>query len=169
MASRFLVGSATGSVDAVFPWTSSATQILRITTDRAASHPESNNQAGGDVTSPCLATRAIEIDPAFARAYTLRARTLLWRLWLFCDLTDDQWRMMGNDIESARRLEGDTAGVLAAQVESEYYGEMDYPRALETVRAALVRYPNDPDLRCPSSDRLRYRPKAAFQLRTRGA
>ena len=55
--------------------------------------------------------------------------------------------MIGNDIESARRLTGDTAGVLAAQVESEYYGDMDYPRALETVRAALDRYPNDPDLR----------------------
>ena len=94
-----------------------------------------------------LAARAIEIDPGFARAYTLRARTLLWRLWMLCDLTDDQWRMIGNDIESARRLTGDTAGVLAAQVESEYYGEMDYPRALETVRAALDRYPNDPDLR----------------------
>ena len=94
-----------------------------------------------------LAARAIEIDPGFARAYTLRARTLLWRLWVLCDLTDDQWRMIGNDIESARRLTGDTAGVLAAQVESEYYGEMDYPRALETVRAALDRYPNDPDLR----------------------
>ena len=53
-----------------------------------------------------LAARAIEIDPEFARAYTLRARTLLWRLWVFCDLTDDQWRMIGNDIESARRPDG---------------------------------------------------------------
>ena len=94
-----------------------------------------------------LAARVIEIDPGFARAYTLRARTLLWRLWVFCDLTDDQWRMIGNDIESARGLTGDTADVLAAQVESEYYGKMDYPRALETVRAALDRYPNDMDLR----------------------
>jgi tetratricopeptide (TPR) repeat protein len=55
--------------------------------------------------------------------------------------------MIGNDIESARRLAGDTADVLAAQVESDYYGEMDYPHALETVRAALDRYPNDLDLR----------------------
>jgi len=94
-----------------------------------------------------LATRAIEIDPGFANSYTLRARTLLWRLWYLCDLTDEQWRTIHIDIESAKRLAGTTADVLAAQVTFEYYGKSDYAQALATTRAALVQYPNDLDLR----------------------
>ena len=94
-----------------------------------------------------LVTRAIEIDPGFASSYTLRARALLWRLWYLCDLTDEQWQMIGSDIESAKRLAGNTADVLAAQSAFEYYGKMDYPHALEATRAALGQYPNDLDLR----------------------
>ncbi len=55
----------------------------------------------------------------------------------------DQWTMIGSDIDSARRIAGDTEAVLAAQAYFEYYGHMDYRRALETTRAALSRYPND--------------------------
>ena len=94
-----------------------------------------------------LAARVIEIDPGFANGYTLRARVLLYRLWFMYDLTDEQWRMVGSDIGLARRLAGDTAPLLATQAYLEYYGEMDYPRALGTTRAALVRYPNDLELR----------------------
>ena len=94
-----------------------------------------------------LAARVIEIDPGFANGYTLRARVLLYRLWFMYDLTDEQWRMVGSDIGLARRLAGDTARLLATQAYLEYYGEMDYPRALGTTRAALVRYPNDIELR----------------------
>ena len=90
-----------------------------------------------------LTTRAIELDPGFANAYTLRSRALLWRLWILSDLTDEQWTMIGSDIDSARRIAGDTEAVLAAQATLEYYGHMDYRRALETTRAALSRYPND--------------------------
>jgi len=90
-----------------------------------------------------LVTRAIELDPGFANAYTLRSRALLYRLWLVSDLTDEQWTMIGSDIDSARRIAGDTEAVLAAQAYLEYYGHMDYRRALETTRAALGRYPND--------------------------
>ena len=94
-----------------------------------------------------LVTRAIEIDPGFANSYTLRARVLLWRLWYLCDLTDEQWQMIGSDIDAAKRLAGTTAGVLAAQISFEYYGNMDYAQALETTRAALGQFPNDLDLR----------------------
>jgi TolB-like protein len=94
-----------------------------------------------------LITRAIEIAPQFASLYTLRARALLWRLWYLCDLSDEQWQMIGRDIETATRLAGDTADVLAAQSSFEYYGKMEYPRALEATRAALGQYPNDLDLR----------------------
>jgi TolB-like protein len=90
-----------------------------------------------------LVTRAIEIDPAFANAYTLRALALLNRLWVVSDLTEDQWKMIGSDIDSARRIAGDTDAVLAAQAYREYYGNMDYRRALATTRTALSRYPND--------------------------
>jgi TolB-like protein len=90
-----------------------------------------------------LLTRAIELDPGFANAYTLRSRALLWRLWILSDVTDEQWTMIGSDIDSARRIAGDTEAVLAAQAYREYYGDMDYRRALETTRAALSRYPND--------------------------
>ena len=90
-----------------------------------------------------LMTRAIELDPGFANAYTLRSRVLLSRLWVLSDLTDEQWTMIGSDIDSARRIAGDTEAVLAAQASLEYYGHMDYRRALETTRAALSRYPND--------------------------
>ena len=90
-----------------------------------------------------LMTRAIELDPGFANAYTLRSRALLSRLWVLSDLTDEQWTMIGSDIDSARRIAGDTEAVLAAQASLEYYGHMDYRRALETTRAALSRYPND--------------------------
>ena len=58
-------------------------------------------------------------------------------------MTDEQWTMIGSDIDSARRIAGDTEAVLAAQASLEYYGHMDYRRALETTRAALSRYPND--------------------------
>ena len=94
-----------------------------------------------------LVTRAIEIDPGFAKSYTLRARALLWRLWYLCDLTDEQWRIIRSDIESAKRLAGTTADLLAVQSYFEYYGKMNYAHALETTRAALVQYPNDLDLR----------------------
>ena len=94
-----------------------------------------------------LVTRAIEIDPGFANSYTLRARALLWRLWYLCDLTDEQWQMIGSDIDSAKRLAGNTADVLAAQSAFEYYGKMDYAHALEATRVALGQYPNDLDLR----------------------
>ena len=67
----------------------------------------------------------------------------LSRLWVLSDLTDEQWTMIGSDIDSARRIAGDTEAVLAAQAYLEYYGHMDYRRALETTRAALSRYPND--------------------------
>ncbi len=90
-----------------------------------------------------LLTRAIELDPGFANTYTLRSRALLWRLWILSDVTDEQWTMIGSDIDSARRIAGDTEAVLAAQASLEYYGHMDYRRALETTRAALSRYPND--------------------------
>ena len=90
-----------------------------------------------------LVTRAIELDPGFANAYTLRSRALLSRLWELSDLTDEQWTMIGSDIDSARRIAGDTEAVLAAQASLEYYGHMDYRRALETTRAALSRHPND--------------------------
>jgi hypothetical protein len=90
-----------------------------------------------------LMTRAIELDPEFANAYTLRSRALLSRLWVLSDLTDEQWTMIDSDIDSARRIAGDTEAVLAAQASLEYYGHMDYRRALETTRAALSRYPND--------------------------
>ena len=90
-----------------------------------------------------LVTRAIKLDPGFANAYTLRSRALLNRLWIVSDLTDEQWTMIGSDIDSARRIAGDTEAVLAAQAYFEYYGHMDYRRALETTRAALSRYPND--------------------------
>ena len=82
--------------------------------------------------------RAIELDPGFANAYALRARALFFRLWILYDLTDEQWRMIGRDIDSAERLAGDTEAVLAAQAYFEYFGQMDYPRALETTRAALI-------------------------------
>ena len=94
-----------------------------------------------------LATRAIEIDPSFADAYALRARVLLNRLWHMRELSKRQWQSIVSDINSARRLVGDTAAVLAAQVTLEYYGEMNYERALKTTRAALAKYPNDLDLR----------------------
>ena len=88
-------------------------------------------------------TRAIELDPGFANAYTLRSRSLLSRLWELSDLTDEQWTMIGSDIDSARRIAGDTEAVLAAQASLEYYGDMDYQRALGTTRVALSRHPND--------------------------
>jgi len=94
-----------------------------------------------------MVTRAIEIDPRFAKSYALRARVLLWRLWYLCDLTDEQWRMIGKDIDSAKRLAGATADVLLAQSTFEYYGKLDYAQALETTRAALAQYPNDLDFR----------------------
>ena len=71
-----------------------------------------------------LVTRAIKLDPGFANAYTLRSRALLNRLWIVSDLTDEQWTMIGSDIDSARRIAGDTEAVLAAQAYFEYYGHM---------------------------------------------
>jgi TolB-like protein len=97
--------------------------------------------------SESLVTRAIELDPNFADAYALRARVLLTRLWASRELSKDQWQSIVRDIDSARQLVGDTAVVLAAQATLEYYGDMNYERALKTTRAALVRYPNDLDLR----------------------
>jgi len=94
-----------------------------------------------------LLTRAIELDPGYAGSYALRARGLLWRLWYLGHLTDGQWRMIGSDIESASRLAGATADVLAAQIYFEYYGKMDYVQAREATRVALGRYPNNLDLR----------------------
>ena len=94
-----------------------------------------------------LVARAIEIDPKFANAYALRARVLLNRLWNLRDLSEQQWQTIGNDIDLARRLAGETAAVLAAQAELEYYGVMNYQLALQTTRAARARFPNDLDLR----------------------
>ncbi|HTG76316.1 MAG TPA: hypothetical protein VL546_04035 [Steroidobacteraceae bacterium] len=94
-----------------------------------------------------LAAEAIEIDPGFADAYTVRARSLLYRLWFVGGLTDDQWRMIDSDLEAARRLAGDATVVLATRAYFEYYGEMDYVHALATSRAALARSPNDVELR----------------------
>ena len=94
-----------------------------------------------------LVTLAIEVDPNFADAYALRARVLLHRLWHSRELSRDQWQSIVSDIDAARRLVGDTAAVRAAQVTLEYYGEMNYERALKTTREALSRYPNDLDLR----------------------
>ncbi len=94
-----------------------------------------------------LVTRAIEIDSSFADAYALRARVVLNRLWQLRGLSKDQWQSIVSDINAARRLVGETAAVRAAQVTLEYYGEMNYQRALKTTRAALSQYPNDLDLR----------------------
>ena len=94
-----------------------------------------------------LVARAIEIDPGFANAYAMRARVLLTRLWNLRDLSQEQWQTIGNDIDLARRLAGETAAVLAAQVALEYYGLMNYQLALQTTRAARAQFPNDLDLR----------------------
>ncbi len=94
-----------------------------------------------------LVTHAIEIDPDLAVAYALRARVLLNRLWQMRDLSKNQWQSIVSDINSARRVAGDTAVVLAAQVTLEYYGDMNYERALKTTRSALSQFPNDLELR----------------------
>ena len=94
-----------------------------------------------------LCDRAIQLDRQFPDPYTVRARAALQRQWFMSDLDAAGLARVRADIDTARRLAGDTAAVMTAEATYRYYGEMDYGRALETVRQALGRYPEQWDLR----------------------
>jgi len=94
-----------------------------------------------------LCSRAIGIDPNYSAAYTLRAISRLRRLWFFADLSEDEWRSIPTDIDSANRLSPDGAHVLRARAMRHYYADMDYRDALGAAREGQRTYPYDADLR----------------------
>jgi len=65
----------------------------------------------------------------------------LQREWFMSDLDAASLARVRADIDTARRLAGDTAAVVIAEATYWYWGQMDYRRALKTVRRARLRYP----------------------------
>jgi len=97
-------------------------------------------------TAEGLLTRALELDPAFALGYALRARV---RVWLGTTVdgpnADSDVQRAWLDIERALELQPELPEALAARASYITYVERDPVRALPDVDRALTLAPNDAD------------------------
>ena len=90
-----------------------------------------------------LYEKAIEQDPAFARAYAELAFTHLRIHWFLRDRGSDHVKQAWTALTEAMRLAPDDPEVIRVRGFYYYYGERDYPRALHEFEAVLRALPKD--------------------------
>jgi TolB-like protein/Tfp pilus assembly protein PilF len=90
-------------------------------------------------------TRATTLDPRFALAFARLARAHMWQ-FQFMDRTPERLAKARSAVDSALRLKPDLPEAHLALGQIHYWGELDYPRALEEFRIAQARDPNNSDL-----------------------
>ena len=101
---------------------------------------------GGLRTAEEMYTRATELDPSFALAFARLARSHIWQFHLFSDRTEARLALARRAADSALKLQPDLPEAHLAQGQIHYWGELDYPKALEEFRIALAGDPGNGDL-----------------------
>ena len=91
-------------------------------------------------------TRATELDPAFALAFARLARTHIWQFHLFSERTEQRLDLARRAADSALTLQPDLPEAHLALGQIHYWGELDYPKALQEFRTALAGDPGNGDL-----------------------
>ena len=90
-----------------------------------------------------LLDAALTLDPDFVAALTLRARMHLLVYWYGRDISGLRLRKARADIDRARKLAPTSTDVAYAEALYVYWGQADYPRALQMLRALEKRVPKD--------------------------
>ena len=90
--------------------------------------------------------KAIELDPAFALAYTRLAEVHTMMYWFHYDRSDARIRLAKQAVDKAFELDPDLPEVHLALGWYYYLGHLDYDRALEEFAIAQKSQPNDSDL-----------------------
>ncbi|HET6576984.1 MAG TPA: protein kinase [Gemmatimonadales bacterium] len=101
---------------------------------------------GGLRTAEQMYTRATELDPSFALAFARLARSHIWQFHLFSDRTEARLALARRAADSALALQPRLPEAHLAQGQIHYWGELDYPKALEEFRIALAGDPGNGDL-----------------------
>ncbi len=81
--------------------------------------------------------RAIELDPDFALAYTMLARSHLQLYWFHFDRSENRLKLSKEAIDMAFAIEPDLVDAYIAMGAYYYWGHLDYNRALEQFEKAL--------------------------------
>jgi len=89
--------------------------------------------------------RAIELDPEFALAYTMLARSHMSLYWFHHDRSREQLDISKQAIDSAFEIEPNLTDGFIALGLYYYWGFLDYPKALKYFDSALEKMPNNPE------------------------
>lgn len=89
--------------------------------------------------------KAIELDPNFALAYTMLAKSYLNMYWFYYDRGNDPLIKSKEAIDAAFRIEPDLAEAHIALGVYYYWGFLNYPEALKELNVAMGHMPNNPD------------------------
>jgi TolB-like protein/DNA-binding winged helix-turn-helix (wHTH) protein len=104
--------------------------------------PEANSAAALKAVEDML-TRAIALDPAFAKAYVHRARARLDGLHQSFDTSDEALQAIRADVTTARDLVGDNNLTLMSQAAEALIAEQDLEKAAELVGKTTALEPLD--------------------------
>jgi tetratricopeptide (TPR) repeat protein len=89
--------------------------------------------------------RAVELDPDFAEAHAALALPLLWQEWTGGSYAPRSLRVQAREaVDAAVPLAPDDVETLIAEGLYHYFGEEDYPRALDKLLAAQRVSPSHP-------------------------
>jgi serine/threonine-protein kinase len=91
-------------------------------------------------------SRATELDPRFAAAFARLARARIWQFHLYAERTEQRLDQARRAADSALALDPDLPEGHLALGQIYYWGELDYPKALDQFRIALARDPGNGDL-----------------------
>jgi serine/threonine-protein kinase len=90
-------------------------------------------------------SRATSLDPRFAMAFARLARAHMWQFQLM-DRTPARLAKARSAVDSALRLKPNLPEAHLALGQIHYWGELDYPRALEEFRIAQAEDPGNGDI-----------------------
>jgi len=91
-------------------------------------------------------SKAIELDPGFALAYSKMAQCYLFLHWFYYDIKADRLGKAKEAIDAAFKVDPDCPDAHIAFGNYYYIGFLDYPRALEQLKIAQKMLPNSSDL-----------------------
>jgi eukaryotic-like serine/threonine-protein kinase len=91
-------------------------------------------------------TRATELDPSFALAFARLARSHIWQFHILSERTEQRLALARRAVDSALALRPGLPEAHLALGQIHYWGELDYPKALQEFRIALAGDPGNGDL-----------------------
>ncbi len=95
------------------------------------------------INAELWARRAVELDPAFAQAWSMLVKIHGQAVWIGYDTSPERFRLAAEALEKARRLGPELPETIAAAGDYAYRIEEDFSRALTLYRQALRAMPGD--------------------------